>query len=112
MSNEIIKGNIEDVIKSDKEVKKSKELDLKIQQLVDRGCEDTVLFNNYDYASALIGVSESNCAIYDFNLMVEYLMENEGMEELEAIEWIEYNTIRALPYMGDGAPIILYRLEE
>ena len=30
----------------------------------------------------------------------------------EAIEWIEYNTIRALPYMGNKAPIIVKELPE
>ena len=28
--------------------------------------------------------------------------------EYEAIEFIEYNTLRALPYFGDMAPIIMY----
>ena len=42
--------------------------------------------------------------------MVAWLQENEGMDETEAIEWIEYNTIRALPYAGDQAPIVMYPL--
>lgn len=29
-------------------------------------------------------------------------------DEIDAIEWIEYNTIRALPYAGDKAPVIVY----
>ena len=28
----------------------------------------------------------------------------------ESIEWIECNTIRALPYFGEGSPIIMYPL--
>ena len=40
--------------------------------------------------------------------MVEHLMEEDEMEEEEAIEFIDYNTIRALPYMGDNVPIINY----
>ena len=43
--------------------------------------------------------------------MVEWLVENESFTELEAIEWIDYNTIRALPYVGDKAPIIMYPIE-
>ena len=37
---------------------------------------------------------------------------NEGnlnIEE-EVAEWIDYNTLRALPYMGEDAPLILYKL--
>ena len=29
----------------------------------------------------------------------------------EAIEWIDYNVIRALPYMGEEAPIIMHALD-
>lgn len=49
--------------------------------------------------------------MYDFEKMVEWLMETEGLSDIEAIEWIECNTIRALPYMGEGAPIIMYPLQ-
>ena len=42
--------------------------------------------------------------------MVKWLIETEEFTCEEAIEWIEYNTIRALPYMGEGAPIIVYSL--
>ena len=47
-------------------------------------------------------------AVYDFDKMVEYLIETDGMEYEEAVEFIEYNTIRALPYMGEFAPIVVY----
>ena len=42
--------------------------------------------------------------------MVEWLMNQDGMDETSAIEWIEYNTIRSLPYVGDKAPIIMYKV--
>lgn len=44
------------------------------------------------------------------NGMVEWLMKNEGFSEAEAVEWIDYNTIRALSYMGSDAPIVMYHL--
>ena len=44
--------------------------------------------------------------------MIEHLMETDGMEYEEAMEFIDYNTVRACPYMGEQAPIILYRIEE
>lgn len=43
--------------------------------------------------------------------MVESLVDHDDMTYEEAIEWIEYNTIRSLPYAGSDAPIIMYRLE-
>lgn len=80
------------------------------ERLLNDGYEDVKYFVNYGYDDALIGVSEDGRAIYDYDLMVEWLMQEEGWDEEESIEWIEYNTIRALPYMGEGAPIIMYKL--
>ena len=73
--------------------------------------DDVVILENPDYDSAIIGVSEDRRVIYDFDKMVEHLMETDGMTDEEAIEFIEYNTIRALPYF-QNAPIIMYSLEK
>ena len=43
--------------------------------------------------------------------MVEWLVKTEGFTEEEAMEWIDYNTIRALTYAGSKAPIIMFPLE-
>ena len=79
-------------------------------KLLDNGYEDIIYLVNYSYDDALIGVSEDNRAIYDYDLMVKWLIENEDFNESEAIDWIDYNTIRTLQYIGDRAPIIMYRL--
>jgi hypothetical protein len=41
--------------------------------------------------------------------MIEELMEDEGWSYEEAVEWLEYNTLRAIPYMASvgPAPIIV-----
>ena len=80
------------------------------QRLLDAGYEDVIIFSGDSYDDALIGVSENGRAIYDFDLMVEWLMNQDGMDEEDAIEWIEYNTIRSLPYVGEKAPIVMYRV--
>ena len=80
------------------------------EKLLDMGYEDVVILTNYSYDDALIGVTEDNRAVYDFEKMVTWLVETEGFTVDEAIEWIEYNTIRALGYAGDDAPIIMYPL--
>lgn len=81
------------------------------EKLLDAGYEGVKYLTNYSYDDALIGVSHDGRAIYDYNLMIDWLMKEEGWSDNEAIEWIEYNTIRALPYMGEGAPIIMYGFE-
>ena len=80
-------------------------------KILNAGYENVVYLINYSYDDALIGITTDNRAVYDFNKMIEWLVFNEGFEPTEAIEWIEYNTVRALPYMGDKAPIIMYPLE-
>ena len=39
------------------------------------------------------------------------LRKAKGMTEEEAVEWVEYNIDRALPYWGEHAPIIMDDLE-
>lgn len=82
------------------------------EKLLNNGYEGTIIFSGDSYDTALIGVSEDGRAIYDFDLMVEWLEVEDNMTSDEAIEWIEYNTIRSLPYAGENAPIVMYRLYE
>ena len=48
------------------------------ERLEEEGYEDIVLFENYDYESAFIGVSYDRRAVYDYDLMVKYLVDKEG----------------------------------
>lgn len=82
------------------------------EKLLNNGYEGTVYLTDYSYDDALIGVSDDGRAIYDYDLMVEWLVNTEGFTYEEAVEWIDYNTIRALPYMGENRPIVLYRFTE
>lgn len=82
-----------------------------IDKLLDYGYEDVTTFAGDDYDDALIGVTSDNRAVYEFEKMVDCLMKKYGWSDIDAIEWIEYNTIRALPYFGANAPIIMYSLE-
>ena len=80
------------------------------ERLLENGYEGATFLQDYSYDDALIGVSDDGRAIYDYDLMVEWLMNEEGWSEEDAVEWIDYNTVRAIPYMGEGAPIIMHRL--
>ena len=76
--------------------------------LCDMGYEDAVVFENPDFDAAIIGVTTEGCAVYDYDRMVGSLVEEDNMEELEAMEFIDYNTLRALPYAGEMAPVVVY----
>jgi hypothetical protein len=83
----------------------------KRELLCDMGYEDSIVFENPDYEQAIVGISIDGNVVYDYNLMVEELIE-EGMTSEEAVEFIDYNVVRSLPYAGEHAPIIMISLEE
>ena len=67
----------------------------------------SIVLDNESYDNSIIGTTLDGRVIYEFSSMVEeYMADNDCCEE-EAIDWIEYNTIRAIPYFGDKAPIIV-----
>ena len=82
------------------------------ERLLENGYEDVMILSDFSYDSALIGVTHDNRAVYDFDKMVQWLVETQGFTVEEAVEWIEYNTIRALDYAGPEAPVIVYTLQE
>jgi hypothetical protein len=71
--------------------------------LVENGFENTIIYTNPSYADAYVGVTTDGIAIYDYDRMVECLMKD-GMNEEEAIEWIDYNCVGA---QGEGMPMIV-----
>ena len=79
--------------------------------LCDMGHEEAIVFDGPDFDEAIVGVTDEGQAVYDYNKMVQSMMQQDGITEEEAIEFIEYNTIRALPYAGPNAPIIMHPIE-
>lgn len=64
------------------------------------------MFENPDFDGCIIGVTTDNQAVYSLAQMVDWFVENNGGSISEALEFIEYNTLRALPYV-ENAPIVL-----
>lgn len=71
-----------------------------------QGHEETIFFEHPSMVKAITGITDSEQLIYDYDLMIEAAMEEEGWTCEEAIEWIEYNTLRSIPYMGSNHPIV------
>lgn len=80
-------------------------------KIVNAGYEDVVLFSGDAYETALVGVTEDNRAVYDFEKMVDWLMDTQGIDREAAMDWICYNTICDLPNTGPYGPIILYPID-
>lgn len=80
------------------------------EKLSAAGYDDVVIFEHYSYDDALVGVTEDGRAVYDYDKMVDWLMQHTGWDLEDAVEWIEYNTIGALPSAGPSGPLVMYSL--
>lgn len=75
---------------------------------------ETVILDGLD--RAIIGYSshhtmEHEVLVYSYDRIVQCLMENDAWDYDTACEWVEFNVIRGLPYMGPHAPIVVYDSE-
>jgi hypothetical protein len=64
--------------------------------------------------TAILGttlVQGNEVLVYSYQGLVEAFMRLDNLDRASAVEWVEYNTLRALPYMGDGAPVVVYLRE-
>lgn len=60
------------------------------------------------YKDAIVGITyDGNHIVYSVEKFIECLVKEEGMTEEEAADWTSYNTARAIPYMGEHAPILM-----
>lgn len=81
--------------------------------LVELGLENSIVFENPDYDSSIIGYDDNtDRVVYSFEAMVVELAEQDGIDYNESIEFIEYNTLRAIPYMGSLSPIVMYSIDD
>ena len=68
---------------------------------------DSIVFDNSSYDNSIVGVTLDGRVIYDYDLMIEEYMNDNDCSYEDAIDWIEYNTIRSLSYVGSKAPVIV-----
>lgn len=81
--------------------------DLK-HNLEEKGHSHTIIFEEPSYITAVLGIDDRGRIVYSYSKMIQYLMLTDGISYDDAIEFIDYNTIRAIPYMGELAPIVIY----
>lgn len=89
------------------------ELKQKIADMVmdDDELDRIIVLEGDEFADGAVGLTEDNCLVYSYEKLVDSLAKEYGTET-DAIEWLEYNTIRSLPYMGSygNVPIIMHEL--
>ena len=80
--------------------------------LEDLDYEELIVFENPDYDDAIIGVSHDDRVIYDYDKMIEHLVNTEHISVEDAADFISYDTIRSLSYAGSNAPIAMFGIEQ
>ena len=65
-----------------------------------------LVFDNPAYDESIIGKTFDGRAIYD--KMANELSEDDGISLEEAMDFIDYNAIRSLPYAGSKAPVVVH----
>lgn len=79
-----------------------------LRKYINEENEDALLFDNPSFDNSIIGMSTDGRVIYSLHKMVEELATEDEIAFDEALEFIDYNTIRALIYISDSnKPIIL-----
>ena len=81
-------------------------------QVRERLPEGAVILDNQAYDASIIGVTLDGRAIYEYGSMVQEHMTDNECNEDEAVDWIDYNTLRALPYFGPRTPIVVQALTD
>ena len=85
--------------------------DLK-EYLLRQGYEKTTFFTNPDFIEAIIGVSLDGRVVYSYERMVDCLIIKDSLSPDDSIEFIDNNTIRTVPFMGDLSPIIVHSVSD
>lgn len=78
--------------------------------LISNDLYGTPYFDEPDFRTAILGHTEDGRIVYSYSKMVEWYMEQNDVDYETSAEYIDYNTIRTIPYMGDKSPIIVYDL--
>ena len=83
-----------------------------VRMLIRERYGEDVIFLGVDegpdcYDQSIVGISDDNRLVYDRDAIVMELMNDNEWTEEEAIEWLDYNIVRAIPYAGPEGPILI-----
>lgn len=78
--------------------------------IAEMGYHDSMVYDNPNYDSAIIGVSDDGRVVYDYDMMIQSLMSEDGISAEDAADFVSYNSIRAASYIPNG-PIVMYGLK-
>ena len=84
----------------------------KLRDYIAEEHEESAIFNIPSYDNSIVGITDDGHIVYDYDLMVKEFMSENTVNMKDAIEFIEYNTLRTLPYIEEAVrPIIMFSSE-
>ena len=84
----------------------------KIRDYIAEEHEEAAIFNVPSYDNSIVGITDDGHIIYDYDKMIREFMSEKNVTMQEAIEFVEYNTLRTIPYIEEAVrPIIMFSSE-
>lgn len=86
------------------------------EELKDRTDEPLLFFDDLSFDNSIVGLTHDDRVAYLYSKMIKEAMSELSSDtyectEEDAIDWIDYNTIRALSYINDEhKPVIIFDL--
>lgn len=74
----------------------------------EEGLEGMIKIDGYN--DAIIGITDDYRLVYGYEKLISVTMRNDGCDEIEAMEYVDVNIVRAVIYYGKQSPIIIYEL--
>jgi len=97
-------------------------VEILIPYLVEKGFVDFVVLEpQNDFNKAIVGFDEKqNRLIYSYEKIIDvhtemFIEKDETDPNVaydNAVEWVDFNTLRAIPYMGKYRPIIVFNNDD
>ena len=78
------------------------------EKLEDNGYEDIIIIEDDCYRESCIGVTSDDRAVYDYGKMIVEFSKARKVSLDDAMEYVDYNIIRALPHYGAKAPGVFF----
>lgn len=72
--------------------------------------EDSIMLDEPSFDGSVIGITHDGSIVYDYSRMITEMSLEEDITAEEAEDFIQYNTIRAIPYMPDPRPVVIIPL--
>lgn len=76
--------------------------------IIEKCGKDAIVLEPEFLDNAIIGTTTDGRVVYDYYLLADAFVKYDNMSYEDAIEWIEFNTLRSLPYMGEKRPEVIF----